>query len=63
VKINDLFSYTVTGERELTKSNRQLENEIREVSAETRKRTNNRLDCEDQDARTQNLRDARYGRN
>ncbi|MFI7678529.1 hypothetical protein [Actinophytocola sp. NPDC049390] len=45
------------------KDNRQLDSEIQEVNAEIRKRTNNGLDCEDQEARLQNLYDAKHRKN
>jgi hypothetical protein len=41
------------------KDRSQLNAEVREVAAETRKRTNNRLDCNDQQWREKNLREAR----
>lgn len=41
------------------KSGREIGADLREVAAETRKRTNNRCDTEDQQARTANLREAR----
>lgn len=45
--------------REHGKDRRELDNELREVAAETRKRTNNRADTEDQEARANNLRETR----
>jgi hypothetical protein len=44
---------------EYGKDRDQLTDEIREVNAETRKRTNNRVDLEDQQWRHRNLREAR----
>ncbi|OLT22931.1 hypothetical protein BJF78_32705 [Pseudonocardia sp. CNS-139] len=41
------------------KDGRQMDAELRETSAETRQRTNNGLDTEDQDWRTKNLHEAR----
>lgn len=44
---------------EYGKDRDQLTDEIREVNAETRKRTNNRVDTDDQQWRHRNLREAR----
>lgn len=44
---------------EYGKDRDQLTDEIREVNAETRKRTNNRVDTDDQQWRSRNLREAR----
>lgn len=44
---------------EYGKGRGQLTGEVREVNAETRKRSNNGLDCEDQNWRSSNLQEAR----
>jgi hypothetical protein len=48
---------------QVSKSARELDNERREASADLRKRSNNRVDTEDQQARLNNARNARGGRN
>jgi hypothetical protein len=48
---------------QVSKSAKDLDNERREASADLRKRTNNRVDTEDQQARLKNARDARGQRN
>jgi hypothetical protein len=44
---------------QIGKTARQLDTELREVAAETRRRVNNNCDTEDQQWRTHFLRDAR----
>lgn len=48
---------------QVSKSAKDLDAERREASADLRKRTNNRVDTEDQQARLKNARDARGQRN
>jgi hypothetical protein len=45
--------------KEVGRGRREITDDLRELSAETRKRTNNKLPTEDQAARRRNLRDAR----
>jgi hypothetical protein len=48
---------------QVSKSAKDLDAERREASADLRKRSNNRVDTEDQQARLKNARDARGQRN